>query len=356
MGVPSLGILLFFAPPADCSTLPSDSLPILQREYAFETSLRSCGGDADLYAGYSTLLIEQGEFARALEIASAGLRIAPAQARLILNNGIALYSLHRMRESIAVLAPLDSPEANFYTGLNYRRLTQHSDSQRYLLKAWNAGYHDPFLLYSLIEEDRAAGDKKAGLGHFQILLREYPDSAWLHMVLGNAAFGLEKDQEAREEYAKALALNPKLPNVNYRLGFVAYQAGQDETAEKYFREELKIEPEHSDTWLFLGETLRRLGKTKEAIPYLQHALKLDPANSLNYGALATALTETNQLQDAVSVLEQAEKRFPADPAFPSQLARLLARLDRKEEAEQAAQRARSLLAVKLHQQDIPAKP
>jgi predicted Zn-dependent protease len=300
-------------------------------------------------------LIQRSEFARALEVASVGLRIAPAQPGLILNQGISLYSLHRMSESIAVLAGLDSPEANFYTGLNYRRLAQHSHSRRYLLKAWNAGYHDPFLLYSLIEEDHAAGDKQAGLDHFQILLRDYPDSAWLHMVLGNAAFGLEKDQESRAEYSKALALNPKLPNVNYRLGFLAYQAGEDDTAEKYFREELKIEPEHSDTWLFLGETLKRKGKTKEAIPYLRRALALDPASGLNYGALATALTETNQLKDAVVVLEQAERRFPNDPAFPSQLARLFARLDRKEDAEKAAQRARSLLALKLQKQDIPAK-
>jgi tetratricopeptide (TPR) repeat protein len=356
MGVPSLGILLFFTPPTHCSALPSESLPIPQRERAYQEALRSCPANAVLDAAYSSLLIQQGQFARALDVASAGVRVAPANSTLALNQGIALYSLHRTRESLDALAPLDSAEAYFYTGLNYRRLNQHTEVQTNLLKAWDKGYRDPFLLYSLIEEDRAAGDKQAGLEHFQILLRDYPDSAWTHLVLGNAAFALEKDREARAEYAKALALNPKLPNLNFRIGFLAYQAGEDEAAEKYFREELKIEPDHSDTWLFLGETLKRRGRTREALPYLRRAMALEPGSSLPYGALATALTETNQLTAAAGILEQAEKRFPSDPSFPAQLARLLARLNRKEEAEQAAQRARSLLALKLQKQDIPAKP
>jgi tetratricopeptide (TPR) repeat protein len=286
-------------------------------------------------------------------VASAGDAANPV---LILNQGIALYSLHRAHESLAVLAKVDSAEAYFYTGLNYRLLARHKEAQTYLLKAWNAGYHDPFLLYSLIEEDHAAGDKQAGIVHFQLMLQEYSESAWLHMVLGNAAFALDKDQEARAEYGKALASNPNLPNVNYRLGFLAYQAGEDEPAERYFRAELKIQPEHSDTWLFLGETLKRRGKTKEAIPYLRHALALDPGSSLGYGALATALTETNEIPEAVDVLERAERRFPDEAAFPGQLARVYALLDRKAEAEKAAQRARTLLALKLHKQDIPGKP
>jgi predicted Zn-dependent protease len=346
MGVPSLGMLLFFAGPVDCTVLPA-------HESAYEESFRSCPRNAALDAAYSSLLIREGKFARALEVASAG---DPANSLLILNQGVALYSLHRAQQSLQVLAKIDSAEAYFYTGLNYRLIARHNEAQSYLLKAWNAGYHDPFLLYSLIEEDHAAGDKKAGIVHFQLMLQGYSESAWLHMVLGNAAFAVEKDQQARAEYGKALALNPKLPNVNYRLGFLAYQAGEDEPAEKYFREELKIQPEHSDASLFLGETLKRRGKTKEAIPYLRHALAMDPDSSLGYGALATALTETNELPEAVDVLERAEKRFPDEAAFPGQLARVYALLDRKAEAEQAAQRARTLLALKLHKQDIPGKP
>lgn len=349
MAVLSLGILLFFATPADCASLPS-------HESAYQESFQACPGNVLLDEAYSSLLIRQGHFARALEVASAGTRFAPSNSTLLLNQGIALYSLRRIKESLDVLASLDSPEAYFYTGLNYRRLIRHTEARSYLLKAWNAGLRDPFLLYSLIEEDHATGEKKAGIEHFQWMLQKYPESAWTHMVLGNAAFALEKDQEARLEYAKALAIDPRLPNVNYRLGFLSYQAGEDESAEKYFREELKIEPEHSDTWLFLGETLKRRGKTKEAIPYLRHALAMDPASSLPYGALATALTETNQFPEAVDILEQAGNRFPDEPAFPGQLARLYALLHRPTDAEKAAERARLLLALKLQKQDIPAKP
>jgi tetratricopeptide (TPR) repeat protein len=161
MGVPSLGMLLFFAGPVDCTVLPA-------HESAYEESFRSCPRNAALDAAYSSLLIREGKFARALEVASAG---DPANSLLILNQGVALYSLHRAQQSLQVLAKIDSAEAYFYTGLNYRLLARHNEAQSYLLKAWNAGYHDPFLLYSLIEEDHAAGDKKAGIVHFQLMLQ-----------------------------------------------------------------------------------------------------------------------------------------------------------------------------------------
>ena len=322
MAVLSLGILLFFATPADCASLPS-------HESAYQESFQACPGNVLLDEAYSSLLIRQGHFARALEVASAGTRFAPSNSTLLLNQGIALYSLRRIKESLDVLASLDSPEAYFYTGLNYRRLIRHTEARSYLLKAWNAGLRDPFLLYSLIEEDHATGEKKAGIEHFQWMLQKYPESAWTHMVLGNAAFALEKDQEARAEYAKALAIDPRLPNVNYRLGFLAYQAGEDEPAEKYFREELKIEPEHSDTWLFLGETLKRRGKTKEAIPYLRHALAMDPASSLHLRRASHGADRDEPVPGGRRHSGAGRATgFRTDPAFPAQLARLYALLHR----------------------------
>lgn len=123
MGVLSLGILLFFAAPVDCSKLPA-------QESGYEESFRACPGNTVLASAYSSLLIRQGQFARALEVASG----SPA---LSLNRAIALYSLRRTRESLDALERLGSAESYFYRGLNYRLLARHGEAQSWLLKAWN---------------------------------------------------------------------------------------------------------------------------------------------------------------------------------------------------------------------------
>ncbi len=260
------------------------------------------------------------------------------------------------------LAPAASqPESKagaalFDQGLAHLRRANHPGARRDFQKAWDLGYHDAYLLYRLIEEDHTAADKPAGMAHFQLMLQYFPESPWMHVLLGNAAFEKDKDQQARSEYQQALALNNKLPVVNFRLGYLAYQSGADDAAARYFRNELVIDPGNPDANLFLGATLKREGKTESAIPYLRKAVTLDPGSALAYATLATALTETLRLTEAARVLEQGQKYFPSDPTFPSQLARLYTRLDRKRDAEQAAARARTLLALQNNKEHHRAKP
>ncbi|MDQ2777485.1 MAG: tetratricopeptide repeat protein [Acidobacteriota bacterium] len=366
MGVASLTLFLFVSPGLNCHAQPSfemlyvkatnGTLSSAERDAAFTTASRLCPGDVGLYTGYSSFLLAQGQFGSALKIASSGLQWSSANSKLRLNKAIALYSLRRARESLEILNDLPpSAEVSFYQGLNQIRLAEHAEARKSLRRAWESGYRDPHLLYLLIEEDHATQDKAAGLADFQTMLQQYPDSAWLHMALGNAAFALEKDQQARSEYERALALNTQLPNANFRLGYLAYQAGQDEIASRYFLNELAVDPEHADAALFEGETLKRLGRTREAIPYLKNALALDPASAQAYGTFATALIETGQSHDAVNVLLRAEARFPTDPAFPAQLARLFARLDRKDDADKASERVRALLAIKRKKEESTVK-
>ena len=244
----------------------------------------------------------------------------------------------------------------FAKGMEYRRLGRHEQARQSLRQAWDLGYHDPLLLYALIEEDHALGDKEHGLADFQLMAHEYPNSAWLHVLLGNAAFEKEKDQQARAEYQQALALDSKLPVVNFRLGYLAFQAGNDDAAARYFRAEIANDPANSDAHLFLGETVRRMGKGADALPFFRRALELDPGSHLAYVSLATGLIEAKKFAEAAEILQRAEKRFPTDPSFPSQLARVYELLDRKQEAEQAAARARSLTALKRKKEELSSQP
>jgi len=281
-------------------------------------------------------------------VASLGfLFLVLAQPPADCSKGVELYSQKRPRESLLALGNCKATvETLFYMGLDYRSLENHPEARKYLLTAFQSGYDNPLLLYSLIEEENALGEKAAGLDHFQLMLSRYPDSVWTHVLLGNAYFSTERDREAQSEYAQALARDSKVPNVNFRLGYLAYRAAQYESAAEYFRHELDLDPAHAAANLFYGQTLKALGRNADAIGYLRKAIALDRQSPLTYRTLVGALLAENRSEEAIAILLQAEKLFPADPTFPASLSHLYFGLHREGEARRAAERARVLTAIK----------
>ena len=268
------------------------------------------------------------------------------------SKGAELFLRKQPKASLAALAGCkETAETLFYKGLDYRALGNHTEARRFLLSALQAGYDNPVLLYSLIEEENELGQKTAGLEHFKLMMSRYPDSAWTHVLLGNAYFSTQRDHEAQTEYEQALARDANLPNVNFRLGYLAYQAAQYESAAQYFRRELDLDPASGTATLFYGQTLKALGRNAEAIPYLQKAIALDPQAPLPYGTLAGALLAENRSEEAIALLLQAEKRFPADPSFPARLSHLYSGLHRDEEARRAAERARVAIAMQQRKRE-----
>jgi tetratricopeptide (TPR) repeat protein len=315
------------------SNAENSSLPFSDRSGAYEYLIQNNPSDTSLYANYTSLLIANRAYAPALTWIVKGLAVAPSDAGLRLRHAIALHALDKHQASLKILEALPaSGESRFYMGLDYRSLGDHKSAAKYLSEARDLGLRDPYALYSLIEEDHALGDKAAGLQHFRLFLTDFPTSPWLHVLYANAYVQNHHDAEARKEYQEALGLNPDLPAVNFRLGFLLYNDGEYNPAAECFRKELALNPAYSDANLFLGQTLRNLGRGEEAIAHLRKAIALDARSELAYKALVAALGEKGDLEGAVETLRTAEKEFPADPSFPAQLASVLTKLNREDEA------------------------
>ena len=351
MGVPVIALLLFQAfpgsddPAAAAVRIKAEnpSLSVSERETAYQQLIRNSPSDRTLYVEYASLLIANRDYASALAWITKGLAAAPSDADLRLRQGIALHAMERHKASLQILEALPpSGESRFYMGLDYRALGDHASAQKYLAEAQSLGFRDEYALYALIEEDHALKDKAAGLRHFELFLKEFPDSPWLHVLYANAYMQKDKTMEARKEYQEALRLRPDLPVVNFRLGYLLYQDHEYVSAEECFRRELAVNPSYSDANLFLGQTLRTLGRQDEAIEYFRKAIALDTRSDLAYRALAGILTDQNHLSDAAEILRRAEEQFPSDAGFPAQLAKILGRLNREEEALKEQEKFRLL--------------
>lgn len=322
------------------------------RKTAYERAIGACPDDPRLYDELAALLVGNGDFSAALIWLNKGLKISPASTELCVRKASALLPLGRAPEVLSTLGPIATGEARFYLGLAQRQLQKHAEARLSLLEAWKLGYRNGYVLYSIIQEDYALSDKRDGLEYFQMLLKDYPDSPWVHLLLADAYFAKEQSEQARAEYLKALALKPDLLEANFRLGYLAFQAGDRESAAVYFRNEISVNPTYVDAYLFLAETLLQLDHKEDALVELRRSLALDPNSDLIYKRLASALVETKHFQEAATALKQAEHRFPKDPAFPAQLARVLTVLNQMQEAQKEANRARQLTVAHHRAQQL----
>jgi tetratricopeptide (TPR) repeat protein len=317
------------------------------------SSGRVDGADVTSYREHTSRLIADHDYTAALAEISQGLTLAPTDNRLLLNRAIALHGVAQYKTSLDVLKSLaPSAESRFYMGLDCRATGDHKSAQTYLNEARELGLKDPYALYSLIEEDHALGDKTAGLSHYRAFVNEYPDSPWLHVLYANAYAQKEKDVEARKEYEAALQMNPDLPAVNFRLGYLFYKDGEYASAADYFRKEVKLNPSYADANMFLGQALHNLGREDEAIGYLRKSIALDGRWPSAYRALVAALGSKLDLEAAVEVLRTAERQFPEDASFPAQLASLLTRLNRSDEALREQERFRALQSTNASKERV----
>ena len=311
-----------------------------ERSTAYESAVIACPNDPSLYGEFSALLLEYQDGERAYNWARRGLEISPHNPDLMVYEGVALLVIGHPEKAVDVLKKVPPKGKNqFYLGMAYRALRQHKEAQQALSQAFTTGFNDPYVLYALVDEDRAAGDKEAGLRDFRTFYENFPDSPWLHMLYGDAYMARNDDSNAEAEYEQVLNLAPALPVVHYRLGYIHFKRANYPAAEDHFRKEIAINPTLAAPYLYLGTTLRRLGRNSEALPFLEQAVIRDPNYALAYSELATAQNEAGKPQDAVRTLSAGEKRFPMEAAFPVQLAALLRRLGRPEEAKKEATKA-----------------
>jgi tetratricopeptide (TPR) repeat protein len=358
----NVGIVLFaiaasIAPLSACQISAADkeayrravspNVPFPERRSAFEQSIRACPGDPRLYIEFASLLVASRDFTTALRWIDKGLTLAPEDATLNLRKGEALVALNQGKDALAALAKTPpTGESQFFRGLAYQLLQDHRPAQECFLDAWKRGNEDPYVLYSLMLEDKQLGDKAAGVEHFKIMMARFPDSVWIHILLGDAHFKVSEDAEARQEYLTAVKLSPDLFEPNFRLAYMAFEAGEYRASVEYYRRALAAKPRHTEANLYLGEALRREQKIPEAIAQLRHAIQLDPKAALAYDSLSKTLADAGRLNEAADVLGQAEKEFPNNSSFPAMRARIFNSMGRTEEAKQAAQRAAEIINEK----------
>jgi len=161
-------------------------------------------------------------------------------------------------------------------------------------------------LNDLLDEAQAALDKNnfaAAITPLQKFLAEKPDVAFAHFQLAYAYTGLNRADEARAEYERCVALEPKMAEAQLNLGIVLLEK-DPAAAVAPLRRAVDLMPSQSRPRFLLGVALERSGDLAGA------AESFESAAHLNAGDME-ALAHLGGVYLQLKKPADAEKKFRA---------------------------------------------
>ncbi|HVB85051.1 MAG TPA: tetratricopeptide repeat protein [Candidatus Dormibacteraeota bacterium] len=132
---------------------------------------------------------------------------------------------------------------------------------------------------------------------YQQFLAKKPDDAIVHFDLGYVYTALNRADDAKSQYQKAVALDPKMGAAYLNLGLTLLQSSPADAVDP-LQHAADLLPDQPRPRFLLATALERSGKLNDAIAQYQAAEKLDAKDFETHLALGLALLHTNRLPDA----------------------------------------------------------
>lgn len=175
-------------------------------------------------------------------------------------------------------------------------------------------------------------------------------NAQLHDELGSLYAQQKKWQDAQQEFATAVRLNPQSAIAHLHLGVAMRAQGQaDGLAE--LESAAQLDPQNAVIGLQLGEALAADGHDERAIPAFRHVLESNPNSAEAEYQLALALQRSNQVQPAIVLLKKVVAAQPKNADAMTNLGMALCQAQLAKDAVPVLQRAVELApeSVTAHQ-------
>ncbi|MGC1618234.1 MAG: tetratricopeptide repeat protein [Candidatus Acidiferrum sp.] len=173
---------------------------------------------------------------------------------------------------------------------------------------------------------------EAAIAPLQKLLAEKPDIAWAHFQLAYAFTALKRADEARAEYERATALDPKMSEAYLNLGILLTEK-DPAAAVQPLRKAVDLLPAQSRPRFLLGYALERSGDIPGAAESYEAALHLDPRDS-------ETIVHLGNLYYGLKKYPEAEAKYrsvlESQPKSPQALLGLAQSLDAQKKPEAAA--------------------
>jgi tetratricopeptide (TPR) repeat protein len=289
-----------------------------------------------------------GRFEEAVTEYKAALKQSPSLPGASLNLALAYYKMGRIGDAAKQLAQLhaEAPmnqQATLLLGDCYLRMGQNKEVIK-LLQPSKRDHPDDLAIAYLLGT-ALIRDNQAERGQILVdrILRN-GESAEAHLMLGSAKMQVKEFAGARDEFAKAVALNPKLPDVHVLYAQSLQVTGDPDGALNEFKAELAVDPYNFDSNLEMGVLVREDQNYAEARKYLNRALAARPGDLGARYQIATISLAEGKIDEARQELESIIKESPQFTEAHVSLASVYYRLKRPADGNRERSIVQSLTA------------
>lgn len=116
--------------------------------------------------------------------------------------------------------------------------------------------------------------------------------------LGVTLQELDKLDEAKLNYNKAIEMKSDYAEAHNNLGLIMKHLGRLEESEVNFRKAIELKDNYFEAYINLGAMLRELGRLDEALSIYRHLIKLKPDYAEAYNNLGNTLKDLGRLDEA----------------------------------------------------------
>jgi tetratricopeptide (TPR) repeat protein len=190
-------------------------------------------------------------------------------------------------------------------------------------------------LNDLLDEAQSDIDKsdfEAAIVPLQKFIAEQPDVAYAHFQLAYVFTALKRTDDARAEYERAIALDPKMSEAHLNLGIILLEK-DPAAAVAPLRRAVELLPAQSRPRYLLGVALERSGDLPAAAESFEGAANLDPHDFETLLRLGKLYLSLKRPADAEPKFRSALEIQPAEPHALLGLAQSLDAQKKSEAAE-----------------------
>jgi tetratricopeptide (TPR) repeat protein len=270
------------------------------------------------------------EYKKALELQSGNLPVR-------LNLALAYYKAAEISQAAAelervVAAKPDERQAIFLLADCDLRLGENKKVIELLTPLEPQSADDKALDYML--GTALIRDNQASRGQLLVdrILRN-GDSAEARLMMGETKMSVRDFKGALEDFEKAVALNPRLPDVYSYYGMALAATGDTPAAAVAFRKELEANSNDYTSNVQLGILLKQDQDFAGARRCFERALNVRPHDAAARYQVATLDLETGETEEARIELESLAKEIPQFVEAHVSLATVYYRLKRKEDGD-----------------------
>ncbi|MDQ1474347.1 MAG: hypothetical protein QOJ99_5827 [Bryobacterales bacterium] len=314
----------------------------------YEAYIKSGPSSLDAYTNYGAALAHEGQYAKAIEQYKKALALNPAHPPALMNLALAHYKTGHAFEArselnaVRPLIPGNMQVTLLLADCNIQ-LGDYAQAVE-LLEPLDVSGADPMLSYLLGTALIRSNQNERGSKVLDRIMRS-GDSAQARFLLGTAKMQAKDYAGAATDLAKAVELQPDLPEVHAYLGLALLDTGETDQAEKAYRRELEINPNSFLATLQLGVLEKQRQKFEAARSLFEKALALRPADPGVRYQMATVDLASGKPEDARLLLERLVHETPDFREAHVTLSAVYYRLKRKEDGDRERNIVRSLAAA-----------